>query len=202
MPEPTIKIRGFEIYKHFVKSDQQKALVADLRQVVSEAPLFSPQTPYGKPMSVKMTSAGKYGWFSDRSGYRYTTSHPNGAAWPPIPERVSALWSELVSKERGPDCCLINYYQEGARMGLHQDKDEADFAWPVMSISLGDEGLFRIGNVERGGKTESLWLESGDVVLMGGEARLTFHGLDRIRYGSSQLLPNGGRINLTLRVVD
>ena len=87
-------------------------------------------------------------------------------------------------------------------MGLHQDKDEADFAWPVMSISLGDEGLFRIGNVERGGKTESLWLESGDVVLMGGEARLTFHGLDRIRYGSSQLLPNGGRINLTLRVVD
>ena len=85
-------------------------------------------------------------------------------------------------------------------MGMHQDRDEADFRWPVVSVSLGDEGLFRIGNDTRGGKTESLWLQSGDVVVMGGAARLTYHGVDRIRFGSSRLLPKGGRINLTLRV--
>ena len=87
-------------------------------------------------------------------------------------------------------------------MGMHQDKDEADFSWPVLSISLGDQGLFRIGNATRGGKTESLWLSSGDVVVMGADARLTYHGVDRIKFGTSALLPKGGRINLTLRVVD
>lgn len=86
-------------------------------------------------------------------------------------------------------------------MALHQDRDEADFSWPVVSVSLGDDGLFRIGNVTKGGKTESVWLNSGDVVVMGGAARLTYHGVDRIRFGSSQLLSKGGRINLTLRVV-
>ncbi len=87
-------------------------------------------------------------------------------------------------------------------MGMHQDRDEAHFDWPVVSISLGDDGLFRIGNTTRGGKTESIWLASGDVVVMGGAARLTFHGLDRIRPGTSALLKDGGRLNLTLRVVE
>ena len=87
-------------------------------------------------------------------------------------------------------------------MGMHQDRDEADFGWPVLSVSLGDEGMFRIGNATRGGKTQSVWLRSGDVVVMGGEARLLYHGLDKIRFGTSTLLPKGGRINLTLRVVD
>lgn len=86
-------------------------------------------------------------------------------------------------------------------MGLHQDRDEADFSWPVVSASLGDDGLFRIGNRTRGGTTESVWLASGDVVVMGGGARLTYHGIDRIRFGSSRLLPQGGRLNLTLRIV-
>ena len=83
---------------------------------------------------------------------------------------------------------------------MHQDKDEADFQWPVVSISLGDDALFRIGQQSRGGKTDSVWLASGDVVVMGGDARLTYHGVDRIRFGSSALLPNNGRLNLTLRV--
>ena len=87
-------------------------------------------------------------------------------------------------------------------MGLHQDRDEADFAWPVLSVSLGDDGLFRMGNEIRGGKTDSVWLASGDVVVMGGEARLKYHGIDRIRPNSSTLLEKGGRLNLTLRVVD
>ncbi|WP_371224753.1 alpha-ketoglutarate-dependent dioxygenase AlkB family protein [Roseovarius sp. 2305UL8-3] len=202
MSEPTLRIRGFDIYQGYLDCAAQAALLGDLRAVVAAAPLFSPQTPYGKPMSVQMTSAGKYGWYADRSGYRYETAHPMGMAWPAIPERVLAIWRALVSKDRDPDCCLINFYGEGARMGMHQDRDEADFSWPVLSISLGDEGLFRIGNTERGGKTSSLWLGSGDVVRMGGDARLTYHGVDRIRFQSSALMPKGGRINLTLRVVE
>ena len=195
-----LTVRGFDIYKAYLDQAQQRDLVADIRAVAEAAPLFSPQTPYGKPMSVRMTSAGDVGWFADASGYRYADRHPSGVAWPPIPAAVLGLWEDLVRVDRHPDCCLINYYGEGARMGMHQDKDEADFAWPVLSVSLGDAGLFRIGNTARGGKTESLWLESGDVVVMGGDARLTYHGVDRIRFGSSSLLPHGGRINLTCRV--
>lgn len=202
MHTPTITVRGFRVFKGLLDPGEQAGLMQDLRDVVAAAPLFSPDTPFGKPMTVRMTSAGKYGWYSDRSGYRYTPTHPNGSAWPAIPDRVLVIWRDLVSKTRDPDCCLINFYGEGARMGMHQDRDEADFKWPVLSLSLGDEGIFRIGNTTRGGKTESIWLQSGDVVVMGGEARLTYHGVDRIKFGSSALLPNGGRINLTCRVVD
>lgn len=197
-----LMVRGFEIYKSYLDGPAQRALVAELRSLLKAAPLFSPDTPYGKPMSVRMTSAGKYGWYSDRSGYRYVSTHPSGRPWPDIPPTVLGLWNDVTGLDRAPDCCLINFYSEGARMGLHQDRDEADFSWPVLSISLGDDGLFRIGNKTRGGSTESIWLSSGDVVVMGGEARLTYHGIDRIRFGSSGLLEKGGRINLTLRVVD
>ncbi|MEQ3710545.1 MAG: alpha-ketoglutarate-dependent dioxygenase AlkB [Tateyamaria sp.] len=194
-------IRGFDVYKGQLNSAAQAGLVADVRDIAKQAPMFSPQTPYGKPMSVRMTSAGAVGWYADRSGYRYAPTHPDGGPWPPIPASVLQLWHTLTGLERAPDCCLVNYYGEDARMGMHQDKDEASFDWPVLSVSLGDAGLFRIGNTTRGGKTESLWLESGDVVVMGGAARLTYHGVDRIRFGSSSLLPKGGRINLTCRVV-
>ncbi|WP_299700711.1 alpha-ketoglutarate-dependent dioxygenase AlkB [uncultured Tateyamaria sp.] len=196
-----VTVRGFDIHKAYLDPTQQVGLVDDIRRVAEAAPMFSPETPYGKPMSVRMTSAGAVGWYADHSGYRYAPKHPNGVDWPPIPDAVLELWHDMTGLERAPDCCLINYYGEGARMGMHQDKDEANFKWPVLSVSLGDAGLFRIGNTTRGGKTESLWLESGDVVLMGDEARLTYHGVDRIRFGSSSLLPKGGRINLTCRVV-
>lgn len=199
---PDLVVRGFEVYRGYLGRAAQESLVEDLRKVIQAAPLFSPMTPYGKPMSVRMTSAGRYGWYSDRSGYRYVTRHPAGGAWPAIPPDVLGLWRTLTGISRDPDCCLLNFYQGNARMGLHQDKDEADFTFPVVSVSLGDEGLFRIGNSTRGGPTESLWLQSGDVVVMGGSARLTYHGIDRIKPGSSTLLPKGGRINLTLRVVD
>jgi alkylated DNA repair protein (DNA oxidative demethylase) len=196
-----ISIRGVRVFPGALGPQAQQALVAELREITRQAPLFSPMTPYGKPMSVQMTSAGRFGWYSDRSGYRYRAQHPNGAPWPPIPEAVLTLWRDLVSAERAPDCCLINFYRENARMGMHQDRDEADFSWPVLSISLGDDALFRIGNQTRGGKTESIWLKSGDVAVIGGEARLVYHGVDRIRAGSSTLLAKGGRINLTCRVV-
>ncbi len=202
MRRPSIEIRGFQVFETYLDHADQAELLEVLRGVVREAPLFSPMTPYGKPMRVQMTSAGRYGWYSGKTGYRYERQHPNGTNWPAIPQIVLAIWRDLVSPERMPDCCLIIFYDEGARMGLHQDRDEADFSWPVLSISLGDDALFRIGNQARGGSTESIWLRSGDVVVMGGAARLTYHGVDRIKPASSALLNKGGRINLTCRVVD
>lgn len=199
---PTMTVRDFRIYKGFLNNAAQTKLVEDVREVVTSAPLFSPMTPYGRPMSVQMTSAGRVGWVSDRSGYRYEETHPSGANWPAIPESIMRIWTELGSATRTPDCCLINFYREGARMGLHQDKDEGDFSWPVVSISLGDDALFRMGGSTRAERTESLWLSSGDVVVLAGDARLAYHGVDRVKHGTSFLLPNGGRLNLTLRVVD
>ena len=199
-PDPQ-EIRGFRHYPGWLVPGEQAALVEDLRAVVAAAPLFSPMTPYGRPMSVRMTSAGRFGWVADRRGYRYSETYPAGGAWPAIPEAVLDIWRAVSGSDRSPECCLVNFYAEGARMGLHQDRDEADFSQPVVSISLGDDGLFRIGNETRGGKTQSLWLRSGDVLVMGGSARLLYHGIDRIAPGTSTLLPQGGRINLTLRVV-
>ena len=195
-----IDIRGVKVFQGALGLETQSDIVAALREVIRAAPLFSPQTPYGKPMSVQMTSAGKVGWVSDRSGYRYAQTHPSGVPWPPIPPVILGIWQHYAGVSRRPDACLINFYREGAKMGMHQDRDEADFQWPVLSISLGDSALFRIGSTVRGGKTESVWLESGDVVVMGGAARLVYHGIDRVRFGSSRLLSKGGRVNLTLRV--
>ena len=172
-----------------------------MREVAKGAPMFSPMTPYGKPMRVKMTSAGKYGWVSDRSGYRYSETHPEGMVWPDIPNEALDIWHRVSGSRQTPDSCLMNFYGENARMGMHQDRDERDFSHPVVSVSLGDDGLFRIGDMERGGSTESIWLSSGDVVVMGGDARLTYHGVDKIRFQSSRLLPKGGRLNLTMRIV-
>lgn len=196
-----IERRGFRIFPGLLDRPAQDALVNDLRACLRAAPLYQPVTPRGQPMSVRMSAAGRFGWVTDRRGYRYEPRHPAGIDWPPIPDSVQHIWEHVAECARRPECCLINWYGQDARMGLHQDKDEADFACPVVSVSLGDDGLFRMGNVERGGKTESIWLHSGDVVVMGGEARLKHHGVDRIRFGSSMLLPQGGRINLTLRVV-
>ncbi|MCV2873821.1 alpha-ketoglutarate-dependent dioxygenase AlkB [Defluviimonas sp. WL0050] len=195
-------MNGATLFSGLLDGADQARIIDDIRRVVTAAPLFSPLTPWGKPMSVRMTSAGKYGWFSDRKGYRYTDRHPQGGTWPPIPASVLDIWGRLVGSERTPDCCLVNFYTDGARMGLHQDRDEADFRWPVLSVSLGDDARFRIGTTTRGGPTESVRLRSGDVLQLGGEARLAYHGIDRIMPGTSSLLPKGGRINLTMRVVD
>jgi alkylated DNA repair protein (DNA oxidative demethylase) len=196
-----ISTKGFEIYPGLLDRTTQESMVSDLRRCLRQAPLFAPVTPSGKPMSVRMSAAGQFGWVTDRKGYRYEPQHPEGMSWPRIPETVLSVWQAVSNCPRQPECCLINWYDDSAKMGMHQDKDEADLSCPVVSISLGDEGLFRMGNPERGGKTESLWLRSGDVVVMGGAARLSYHGVDRIRAGSGTLLPKGGRINLTLRVV-
>lgn len=196
-----LSVLGFDIHKGYLDVDAQRHMLDDMRAVVRSAPLVQPVTPGGKQMSVRMTAAGDYGWVTDRKGYRYAKAHPGGQEWPAIPTSVLRVWKDLSGSARDPECCLVNYYGEGARMGLHQDKDEGSFDWPVLSISLGDDGLFRMGTKDRGGKTQSVWLRSGDVVVMGGAARLAYHGVDRIRFGASSLLEKGGRLNLTLRVV-
>jgi alkylated DNA repair protein (DNA oxidative demethylase) len=200
-PEPTLRVNGFEVHRGLLSPEAQAVLVGAVRAVVAAAPLTAPVTPGGRAMSVRMTSAGRVGWITDRKGYRYAPRHPSGMEWPPIPDPVFAIWRAVTGLDREPDCCLINFYGEGARMGLHQDRDEGDFSWPVVSISLGDDALFRMGGTERTDPTRSHWLSSGDVVVMGGPARLAWHGVDRVRHGSSRLLAQGGRLNLTLRVV-
>ncbi len=194
-------VRGVRIWTGFLDRTGQQRLLADIERVAAAAPFVRPVTPWGKPMSVEMTSAGRLGWVTDRRGYRYEARQHDGAPWPPIPESVLAVWSDLAGCPRPPDCCLVNRYGERSRMGLHQDRDEGDFSYPVLSISLGDDALFRVGGRERRGPTESTWLRSGDVALLDGESRLAFHGVDRLKAGTSDLLPEHGRINLTLRIV-
>lgn len=196
-----VELNGVYVFSRLLEHSEQVALVEDIRTVVRQAPLFWPVTPRGQKMSVRMTSVGRFGWISDQGGYRYAPLHPDGQAWPEIPENVLAIWRKVSESARDTECCLVNFYDAQARMGLHQDRDEVDFTQPVVSISLGDDALFRVGGTERGGKTRSIWLRSGDVAVIGGEARLAFHGVDRLRPASSTLLPKGGRINLTLRVV-
>lgn len=196
-----LDLNGVRVVSGALDRAAQEALVVELRALLKDAPLVQPVMPNGKPMSVRMTAAGRFGWISDRGGYRYADRHPSGRAWPAIPAPVLDLWRALVPNARVPECCLINYYAPDARMGLHQDRDEADFAQPVLSISLGDDGLFRVGGTNRKDSTRSVWLKSGDVAVLEGASRLAFHGIDRIKPGTSTLLERPGRINLTLRVV-
>jgi alkylated DNA repair protein (DNA oxidative demethylase) len=183
---------------------EQALLLAEIRAVIRAAPLFVPTMPRsGRPFSVRMSNCGTLGWVSDRAGgYRYQPHHPHtGRAWPAIPPRLLALWEEVAPGLPYPEACLINYYAAGAKMGTHRDADEAAKGVPVVSVSLGDDALFHVGGRERGDPKHRLLLKSGDVVVLGGEARLAYHGIDRIAPGSSALLAEGGRINLTLRRV-
>ena len=190
---------GFRLYPAFFGREAQAALVLEVLKAAEVAPFYRPITPGGRPMSVEMTNFGSLGWVTDACGYRYDACHPvTGRPWPPIPVTLIDLWTAVTDGAVTPDACLVNLYREGARMSLHQDRDERDFSHPVLSVSLGDTAMFRIGSARRG-SSGSLRLASGDVCVLAGEARLAFHGIDRIIAGSSTLVPGGGRINLTLR---
>lgn len=190
---------GFRYWPQALAPAAQAALLAEVLAAVEGAPFHRPVTPGGRPFSVEMTSLGPLGWVSDRAGYRYQPTHPGtGAPWPAMPESLLALWAVLLDGTEPPDACLVNLYRGAARMGLHQDRDEADLSAPVLSVSLGDTAVFRIGAAE-GGPTRSLRLASGDVCALTGPARLARHGVDRLLPGSSGLVPGGGRLNLTLR---
>ncbi|KQT52564.1 MULTISPECIES: alpha-ketoglutarate-dependent dioxygenase AlkB family protein [unclassified Aureimonas] len=195
--------KGVRHLPGFLDRAAQQALVEEIRAVVAAAPLYRPQMPRtGKPFSVRMTNCGDLGWVADRTGYRYQPLHPEtGKPWPAIPETLLDLWRGTSAYPHLPEACLVNFYDETARLGLHQDRDEADLDAPVVSVSLGDACLFRIGGPVKGGRTTSLKLVSGDVLVLGGEGRLAFHGVDRLYPGTSALLRKGGRINLTLRRV-
>jgi len=193
---------GVRLWRTRFSKAEQKTLLDDVLARIEEAPFYRPVMPgSGKAFSVEESNFGPLGWVSDISGYRYQATHPVTArAWPDIPGMLMELW-RAIADAPVPQCCLVNLYRGDARMGLHQDKDEKALGAPVVSVSLGDEALFRIGGETRRGPTRSMPLSSGDVVMFGGPARLAYHGIDRIRPGSSSLVPGGGRINLTLRRV-
>ncbi|MEH6629495.1 MAG: alpha-ketoglutarate-dependent dioxygenase AlkB [Halopseudomonas aestusnigri] len=198
-------ISGFKYLPEYLSRDEQKVLLEELRTKIQQNPLFKPQMPdTGKPFSVKMTNFGSLGWVSDKDqGYRYQSTHPStGNPWLPIPDTLLKLWNEITDYPAEPECCLLNYYHhEKSKMGLHRDEDEDEMVAPVFSLSLGDTAVFRLGGLSRKGPSNFIKLASGDIVILGGEARKAYHGVDRILHGSSQLLKNGGRINLTMRRV-
>ncbi|MGZ9100687.1 MAG: alpha-ketoglutarate-dependent dioxygenase AlkB [Brevundimonas sp.] len=192
-------VEGFRFWPGALSVSQQAGLLGAVLAAAEAAPFYRPVTRAGRPFSVEMTGMGPLGWVSDRAGYRYQPTHPvTGAPWPPMPDALRDLWRDLTGWPAPPDACLVNRYRDGARMGLHQDRDEQDQAAPVLSVSLGDTAVFRIG-AAAGGPTRTVRLASGDVCALTGPARLARHGIDRIIAGSSSLVPGGGRINLTLR---
>lgn len=208
-----MQIEGIAHHPDYLSPAAQRALLAEIVDILAVAPFFKPRMPRtNQPWSIEMTNAGPLGWVSDRTGYRYQPTHPEtGATWPHLPDSLCAMWDALTGYPAPPECCLINYYPTAkAKMGLHQDRDEQADDAPVLSLSLGDSAVFRMGGPTRRGPTTSLKLHSGDAFVFGGPARLYYHGIDRILFGSSRLLgpegtheafAEGGRINLTLRRV-
>lgn len=197
----------------YLDAAAQSALAGDLAAILREAPPFTPTMPRtGKPFSVRMSNCGPLGWVSDRAGYRYQAVHPEtGRPWPAMPAAVTRAWAELAGCPAEPEACLVNLYAPGTRMGLHQDRDEAEFSAPVLSLSLGATALFRYGGLRRTDPTRSVRLASGDALVIGGPSRLIFHGVDRLlpvdllAPEAGPVLPEavapGGRLNLTLRRV-
>ena len=194
---------GIFLFPGALDASEQKKLIAEVFARAEQAPFYKPRMPVsGKEFSVEETNFGTLGWVSDVRGYRYEPVHPEThKPWPAIPSLLLEFWNELTGYGAEPECCLVNLYRAGARMGLHQDRDEQARDAPVMSVSLGDDAIFRIGGTSRRGATKSLKLSSGDFLTFGGPARLAFHGVDRVIAGSSQRVPGGGRLNLTLRRV-
>jgi DNA oxidative demethylase len=196
MGEGAVLLRGFA---NTVEAD----LIADLRDIVEQAPFRHMVTPGGYQMSVAMTNCGSVGWVTDRSGYRYDADDPETRRpWPAMPPSFREL-AEQAANHGGfggfsPDACLINRYQPGARMSLHQDRDEYDFGAPIVSVSLGLPAIFLFGGLKRSDKARRFRLEHGDIVVWGGPARLAFHGVAALADGEHALMGRQ-RINLTFR---
>ncbi len=193
---------GTFLLRHFASFVSAELLEA-LDTVFVQAPLRKMETPGGKPMSVTISCCGEWGWVSDRSGYCYTRTDPETLQpWPSLPA-VFMQVAQAAAHEAGysgflPDACLINHYAPGAKMSLHQDKDERDFSAPIVSISLGLPAIFLLGGMQRSDKTQRLPLYHGDVLVWGREDRLRFHGVMPLEHGKHELLGNC-RMNLTFR---
>jgi len=196
-------------FPSFLDAAAQRTLAEEIAEVIAAAPLYVSTMPKtGAPMSVRMTNCGALGWVSDKErGYRYEPRHPKtGTPWPAMPQRLLELWNELAHYDKPPEACLVNVYDETARMGLHQDKDESDFAAPILSLSLGADCRFKLGGTRRGDRAKAFALSSGDALVLSGPARMRYHGVDRILPTINTPLPEalaalGVRVNLTLRRV-
>lgn len=193
---------GAALFRGRLPPAEQRAILDDVARIMNEAPPFRPQMPTGPYMINSLTNCGPLGWVSDKKGYRYESTHPvTGRPWPAIPQRVLDCARDLAAFE--PDACLVNIYEAAGKLSLHRDHDEADFKWPIVSFSFGNDAEFLLGGMKRSDRTMALTLHSGDVLVLGGESRLRYHGVRRIRAGTSPIthpaLPAGGRINLTLR---
>ena len=194
---------GFEHIAGALDESAQGKLLAIIRGIVADAPLYTPTMPNsGKPFSVAMTNCGRLGWVSDKAGYRYQSFHPETERpWPPMPAMLLNLWRSHARFCLEPEACLVNYYAAGTKLGSHRDADEEETNAPVVSISLGNDAIFHIGGRRRTDAKVRLTLKSGDVVILGGESRPAYHGIDRIVPDTSRLLDEGGRFNLTMRRV-
>ncbi|MCI9880189.1 MULTISPECIES: alpha-ketoglutarate-dependent dioxygenase AlkB [Methylobacterium] len=215
MPAGIALVPGLVHVPGYLDGAAQARLAAELAVALAAAPPYTPRMPRtDRPFSVRMSNCGPLGWVSDRAGYRYQPHHPVTAApWPAIPPVALAAWEALSGYRAPPEACLVNLYEPGARMGLHQDRDEDARDAPVVSLSLGATALFRYGGPQRSDPTRSLRLRAGDALVIGGPARLIHHGVDRLVAEVPDLLqgaapgplpdflPPGGRCNLTLRRV-
>jgi DNA oxidative demethylase len=196
MADGAVLLRGYA-------KPMEADLIAALRDIVEQAPFRHMMTPGGHQMSVAMTNCGSAGWVTDRTGYRYDANDPvAGKPWPAMPPSFCQLAGQAADRAGfggfSPDACLVNRYQPGAKMSLHQDKDEHDFGAPIVSVSLGLPAVFLFGGLKRGDKPRRFRLEHGDVVAWGGPARLVFHGVAPLADGEHALLGRQ-RINLTFR---
>jgi DNA oxidative demethylase len=195
---------GVGFWPHGLSEDAQRVLLAQVQSILATAPPRRYEMPgSGRPFSVAMTNAGPLGWVSDRHGYRYAATQPEtGAPWPPIPPLILDLWQRLTGYADDPQCCLMNCYQTPhSRLGLHRDADEEDEQAPILSLSLGDTALFALGGPKRSDPKTMLRLTSGAILVLAPPARHYYHGVTKLLWGSSRLLPEGGRINVTLRRV-
>jgi DNA oxidative demethylase len=191
-----VLLRGFA-------QEQAPDLIAALGPILAAAPFRRMVTPGGHVMSVAMTNCGDAGWITDRRGYRYDRFDPlSGHPWPPIPKLYSAL-AQHAARAAGyhgftPDACLINRYEPGSRLSLHQDRNERDLDAPIVSVSLGLPATFLFGGLQRGDRPRRIRLENGDVAVWGGPTRLAFHGIDTLAEGDHPLTSRA-RVNLTFR---
>ncbi len=186
----------------------QKKIVGEISEIISKAPLFKPLTPiWNKPLKISITNAGKWGWLSDKQGYKYVKHHPiTKKKWPPIPKTFLKIWNKYGSTLTPPNCSLINVYKnEKASLGIHQDKDENNFSFPVVLISIGNKAIFNYGSSRK--NLKKMLLSSGSVIVLKNESRLYYHSVSKVYKNNKNIflnsknvsLPKEGRISVTLR---
>lgn len=199
---------GIGLLRGYLEPAAARAVLDDMMGVFEAAPPYRLRMKTGAYVINRMTNCGAWGWHSDEHGYRYVDRHPElGTPWPAIPARIAAI-AEAAAGQFGcarfsPDACLVNFYAEDGKMNLHQDHDEEDFSWPIVSLSFGNDAVFALGGDRRKDAVQAMTLHHGDVLVMHGKGRMRFHGVKKIVPGTSPIahpaLPAGGRLNLTLR---